>query len=262
MFGTPDRNREKGIVAVAVGAGVGLTAAALVLWRRRRERPAEEKRRAARLAKLEKEAVLLLREDAHVAGQPIDVAVVTEGIVELSGSVETEALADRAVEAVQRVPGVHTVLNRLDVARELAHLAENQRRGVRGAGETHWYGVRVGMGRRRQSPATDPARPSDRVPMVERALGANRAVEEASEPMAKIPTGVEGHSSKPAGATDRGSVQEMSHRRTGNVGERWPEEGGGAAGGVHENVQPGTELSLEESGLERELAERRGEDRG
>lgn len=259
MFGTPDRNREKGLLAVLVGAGVGLTAAAIVLWRRRR--PTEERLRAGRLKELEERALMLLREDASLAEQPIDVAAVADGIIELSGAVEADPDADRAVEVVQRVPGVHTVLNRLDLIRERAHLAENQRRGVRGAGETHWYGGRVGMGRRRQSERTDPGRPSDRVPMVERALGTDRAVENASDPMDKIPTAVQGHSSKPAGATDRGGVWGMSHRGTGNVQEAWPEGGGAPRAHPHENVKPGTELSLEESGLERKLHEG-GEDRG
>src|SRR5690606_17402363 len=64
------------------------------------------------------------------------------------------------------LPGVRTVVNRLDTGALEQQLATNRTRRSRGAPtslERQWYGVRVGTGRRRQSAETDPGRPDDTV---------------------------------------------------------------------------------------------------
>src|SRR5690606_15189965 len=64
------------------------------------------------------------------------------------------------------LPGVRTVINRLDTRALEQHLAGNRYQRARGESwtrERQWYGVRVGTGRRRQSPTTDPERPDDTV---------------------------------------------------------------------------------------------------
>ena len=97
--------------------------------------------------------------------------------------------------------------------------------------------------------------------MLERELGTDFAVEQASEPLDKIPSGVEGHTTVPAAPTDRGTVGDVSHGRLGNV-PREPIQEMNAEARIDENIKPGTELTLEESGLDTELRGRELEERG
>lgn len=216
------------------------------------------------MARLEEEVADALAADPVLGNRSIVVGALTMGIVELVGEVRDEWEADRAVRISERVPGVRTVLNRLDQGVVEDHLANTLDRldaGDASLETTHWYGMGVGMGRRRQGHDTDPDRPDERQQMVTRALGTDRVVEETSERLDKVPTGVEGHSSMPAAPTDRGTVEEASHRRLGNepvepLQELNPE------GQVLDNMKTGTDLTLEESGLERNLIDRGGADRG
>lgn len=109
-------------------------------------------------------------DDEVLAGRGIDVGAVSPGIIELSGAVFTRAEAQRAVEVAQRVPGVETVINRMDVEDERARMRP------RDAGEGEemsghaWTGQGSGMGRRRQGRETDPGRPDDSQSQRERSL--------------------------------------------------------------------------------------------
>ncbi len=256
-----NRHTEKSSVyrALGVGAAAGLSAGLALSWRMRRARAAAP----AALSRLEARVAEALEADGRLARLDIEVGALTDGIVELTGTVRDGDEADRVVGVVQRVTGVRTVLNRMDTELLEEHLAEvRERNAVRGPGEreTHWYGSRVGTGMRRQGHETDPARPDDKVPIVSRALGADRAEELTSESLDKLATGVEGHTVSPAAPSDRGTVDEASHRRLGNappepLQELHPESG------IHENVRKGTELTLEEAGLEEELIERDLKDR-
>ena len=76
----------------------------------------------------------------------------------------------------------------------------------------------------------------------------------------KVPTAVAGHSVKPAGPTDRATVDESSHRRLGNVPPE-PIQDLNPVSRVRENVKKGTELTLEEAGLEADVIERDSKDR-
>jgi hypothetical protein len=170
--------------AVAIGAGVGL-AAGLLMWNRGRIlRKRAEREEGSRLARMEDEVVDRLRADAYVSQRPIEVAALADGIIELSGTVATEWESDRAAMVAQGAAGVRTVLNRLDVSSELERL-ERARREEEGPGtartETHWYGMEVGTGMRRQGRQTDPARRDDRVDIIERELEVREVIEEASE---------------------------------------------------------------------------------
>ncbi|HEX9106411.1 MAG TPA: hypothetical protein VF832_04275, partial [Longimicrobiales bacterium] len=103
---------------------------------------------------------------------------------------------------------------------------------------------------------TDPDRRDDKQSIVARELGVNRAVEQTSELLDKIPNAVEGHASaSQSGPDDRGRMGETSHRRTGNANP-FPQDLDTATP-THENVPPGTALDLEQSGLEGELNERK-----
>jgi len=252
------RNHTRETVALAWGAGVAIAAVLAWQWRRRAGR-GRDRRLEALLARLEEDVVERLRGDERISGQPIEVAGLAQGIVELSGTVETESDAERAVALAQRSPGVRTVLNRLDVLGD-AERAQRARRQPSGPGtvraDTRWLGIGVGMGRRRQSRATDPGRRDDRQSIVTHELGVHRMVEQTSEILDKIPNAVEGQASATSSAPDdRGTIGETSHRRTGNANP-FPQQLDTATP-THENIPPGTELDLEKAGLEGELTERR-----
>ncbi len=258
-----EQEHSKQTVAVAVGAGVALAAGVLAWqWYRGGRRGIERELEGA-LAGLEEDVVELLRGDERISGQPIEVAALARGIVELSGRVETQEDSDRAMAVAQRATGVRTVLNRLDVVEDSERAAQARRR-PEGPGtpraDTRWTGLGVGMGRRRQSRETDPARRDDRVDLVQEALGVDRAVEQTSEILDKIPTATEGGASASHSAPDdRGRIGETSHRGTGNANPFPHEMNAGVP--PHENVPPGTQLDLEKAGLEGELERRNLEDK-
>lgn len=93
----------------------------------------------------------------------IDVGAISEGIVELSGSVLTRGEAMRAVAVAQGVQGVGTVVNRMDIEEERGRLHprfdDTDDEGFEMSGE--WTGHQSGMGSRRQGEDTDPARRDD-----------------------------------------------------------------------------------------------------
>jgi hypothetical protein len=156
-------------LGIAAGAAVGVFFG-LREWRRRR---VYDRAPAGHLGRLEEATVDALRSDELAGRRAIDVAAVSDGIMELSGVVEEQDEARRAVDVAQRVEGVHTVINRLSVGTVERQLIRTRRRyqtGDPSLTEPHWYGMRVGMGRRRQSASTDPDRSDDRVEQVSRVL--------------------------------------------------------------------------------------------
>ena len=174
---TGERGRQALLTVLGVSAGV---ATGLWLWRRSVERvrysPA-----GAWPPGLAQEVAASLSRDAALSRRPIDVDSIAEGVIELSGSVRTRAEAERAVGVAQGSRGVYTVVNRLVVEAEEEHRRENRRRRENGAPELHsrgHSGMGVGMGTRRQSPDTDPDRPSDKQKILERELDVGR-VEDA-----------------------------------------------------------------------------------
>lgn len=159
---SPDR-----LTPLLIGAGAAASATALawsvlrlVRARRTSHRLADE------LDALEDAAVEVLRRDSVTGACAIDVSATSPGIIELSGRVPNREAGQRAARLLHAVPGVRTVVNRLEQGMVEEQLAENRARRARGEPPTrdrHWYGVRVGTGRRRQSPLTDPQRPDDAV---------------------------------------------------------------------------------------------------
>lgn len=122
-----------------------------------------------------------LQRDPKLARRRIEVGTIAEGVVELRGEVADRAESERAMGVAQAATGVYTVVNRLRLADEEGRRDSVQRRWSDGAPdlhESHHYGMGVGMGRRRQSPSTDPDRPSDRQRMLERELDVARLSDE------------------------------------------------------------------------------------
>jgi hypothetical protein len=122
---------------------------------------------------LEKRVIRALRGKSSTRDQSVDVEALGAGVVELSGYVDTEEHAREVVELVDRVPGVHAVFNRLDVRSVETRLQKNRSRASSREG-TRWYGGSVGIGRRRQNPATDPQRRDDHTDLKLKALQPNR----------------------------------------------------------------------------------------
>ncbi len=155
--------------AIAIGAGAG-AAAALVTWGFRRW----QDRGGVALDdpdRLEERVVEALRAGEPVASRPIDVGAEGPGTIELTGAVETEEEMRAAVERVQAVEGVHTVINRLDIGEQEVRFEQTRRRREEGdpaLTEYQWEGTGVGMGRRRQASKGD--RPDDRAAMVDQSI--------------------------------------------------------------------------------------------
>jgi hypothetical protein len=183
----PDHLRTWALAAGAAATGGVLAygAARLVraIGRARAFRRPVAQPGAYELDALEDAAVALLRSDPQTGGCAIDVAAVAPGTLELSGVVPAREIGQRAARLLERLPAVRTVILRLDEDSLEAHLADNRERHARGEAawrERRWYGVRVGTGRRRQSPATDPERPDDSVDRRTRQLEVRQ--DEAAEP--------------------------------------------------------------------------------
>ncbi|MEO5509498.1 MAG: BON domain-containing protein [Longimicrobiales bacterium] len=167
-----ERNRLLG----AAGLGLAIGGAAFLLWKNRQriwgggaEYPGSE---------LEDAVVDALRNDPHAGDSAIDVSAVAPGVIELTGTAADWMAARRAVEVSQSVPGVSTVVNRLDIEALENQLARTRQRFAAGdpaLTETHWLGVGVGTGRRRHSPDTDPSQRDDSVEMRTKAI--DRAAE-------------------------------------------------------------------------------------
>lgn len=161
------RRQQDGVPVwvIAAGAAAGATAisfAVLRTLRRRRERPPL----TTGLDYLEDAAVDVLRRDPQTGACAIDVAATGPGMIELTGVVPTHEVSQRAARLLHSLPGVRTVVNRLDTGALEQQLATNRTRRARGepaTRERQWYGVRVGTGRRRQSAETDPGRNDDTI---------------------------------------------------------------------------------------------------
>lgn len=167
------KRRKRNQTALWVlGVGAGLVVAAGIMAAIR----ASRKGRMAlnrELRALEKRVLRALRANRATREQPIDVEALGAGVIQLSGYVETTELAKEVVELVDRVPGVHAVFNRMDIRTVEARLRDNQHRNA-ARGGTRWYGGNVGIGRRRQNPATDPARRDDHADLQIKAMQPNR----------------------------------------------------------------------------------------
>ena len=159
MSGNEDR-RLWALVGLAAGAAVGIW-----LWTRRRggepTAVGGETDAALRVARA-------YDNDIELAARGLGVTRISEGVIEVTGVVADRDQRQRAVAMAHNTPGVHTVVNRLVLEDEERRVAESRARN-RDRPIRH-TGMGVGMGTRRQSPDTDPDRPSDRQKLVDREL--------------------------------------------------------------------------------------------
>lgn len=158
--------------AIAVGATVGN-----IIYNKRRAGALSDDYAEADMLSLVREALGehgLYKDTVHVKQA-------ATGVVELRGEVETQEEARAIRRAVEGVEGVRTVVDRLDRAADEKRFRENQERLRQGdprLTEAQWTGKGVGMGKRRQSPDTDPSRPSDYNDILDSELGTDRELEQ------------------------------------------------------------------------------------
>ena len=113
---------------------------------------------------LEERVLEAFRNDPVLSERAIDIGAIDEGIVELTGWVNSEAEADQAVVVTRGTPGVETVVNRLAVRSEeelLQETADRYEDGDPALAEGHWEGQNIGTGRRRQGTSAELDRHAD-----------------------------------------------------------------------------------------------------
>ena len=171
--------RDESLLPIVAGTIVGLAGTAAVLWMaRKRDGRANPQLERSPLEKAVRES---LRADEVLSQRGVLVTEIGAGVVELAGMVDSADEMSAAVAAAQKCDGVTTVVNRLAVREEEDRLAETRQRfeaGDPSLTETQWYGLSVGMGRRRQSPVTDPDQRNDRARTKDRELAASRVARE------------------------------------------------------------------------------------
>ena len=113
---------------------------------------------------LEERVLEAFRNDPILSERAIDIGAVEDGIIELTGWVNSDDESHQAVVIARGVPGVETVVNRLairtdeDLFDDAAHRYED---GDPAFTERHWEGQQVGTGRRRQGNSTEIDRHAD-----------------------------------------------------------------------------------------------------
>jgi hypothetical protein len=119
---------------------------------------------------LEERVLEAFRNDPILSERAVDIGAVGEAIIELTGWVHSEDEAHHAVTVTRGVPGVDTVVNRLEVREEEARLRANADAYTSGDTETspRWEGIGIGTGRPRQGSSSEGApRHADPKPVLE-----------------------------------------------------------------------------------------------
>jgi hypothetical protein len=134
---------------------------------------------------LEQRVLEAFNNDPVLSERAVDIGSVGEGIIELSGWVNTDDEAHHAVTLARGVPGVDTVVNRLSVGDRERQLEDNARRVADGdpaLTDARWEGQGVGTGRRRQGTSQEADRHADpRVGLEDRWLNEREAIKNAAD---------------------------------------------------------------------------------
>jgi BON domain-containing protein len=131
---------------------------------------------------LEERVLEAFRNDPTLSERAIDIGAIGDGIIELTGWVHEPDEATHAVTITRGVPGVETVVNRLDVrmagAEEPIEIDDSSNAPLPGG---RWEGQQVGTGRRRQGNSSEPDRHADPKPDLEdRWLSKEKAIRDAA----------------------------------------------------------------------------------
>ena len=138
---------------------------------------------------LEERVLEAFRNDPILSERAVDIGAVGPGIIELTGFVQAESESHGAVVLTRGVPGVNTVVNRLEVRDEESRFertaAQYEAGDVPGGGM--WEGQQVGIGRPRQGTSNDLARHADPKPTLEnRWTGEQAAIRAAADDLEGI----------------------------------------------------------------------------
>lgn len=277
VFRDPDEGKfQQDLASFALGALGGLAAGVLISRATPREagfgdrlrtgartvarrlRPARLRRLAVdqeELDRLEDRVLKAFLDDSILSERGVDIGAISHGIIELSGSVGTEDEAERAVALANRIPGVRTVVNRLEVE-DLIRRAAFRRplEGSTGEGTFTHQEARVGgMGRRRQGSSTDPDRKDDSQHHREDALAAADREQWSDEGYAHTASVVSERPDVPRADRTRYSEDELDNQEPhGKHAKRTldhPPQDLNSSARVGEGLKPGTELQLERSEL-------------
>jgi hypothetical protein len=207
------------------------------------------------LAALEDRVLEAYLDDEILRERGIDIGAISRGIIELSGLVRTREEVERAVRVASLVPGVSSVLNRLDAEEENRQYDETRRRFESddvSLTEWAWTGRGSGMGRRRQSPETEPPRRDDSRWLKDRALDEadrDQWQEEglaAHQPHLTERTG-RGENRTPTRYSEDELDHQDPHRQSAGRTRGQPPGATNPQARVGEGVEPGTELRLEDA---------------
>jgi hypothetical protein len=113
---------------------------------------------------LEERVLEAFKNDPTLSERAIDIGAVEDGIIELTGSVNSEEEAHQAVVVARGTPGVATVVNRLTIRTDevlFDDAAHHYKDGDPPFTERHWDGQAVGTGRRRQGNSEEIDRHAD-----------------------------------------------------------------------------------------------------
>jgi hypothetical protein len=134
---------------------------------------------------LEERVLEAFRNDPILSERAVDIGALEDGIIELTGSVNSEEESRQANVIARGVPGVETVVNRLAIGADeqlfddAAHRYED---GDPALTERHWEGQQVGTGRRRQGNSSEIDRHADpRNVLEDRSLKEDRAFMAAAD---------------------------------------------------------------------------------
>jgi hypothetical protein len=196
-----DDSQTSGLLFLAAGAVLGLAAGLVVadrfggfsaLTSRIRERVGRHRdeeldEEDAELEDedeaLEERVLEAFRNDPILAERAVDIGAIGDGIIELTGWVHEPDEATHAVTITRGVPGVETVVNRLDVrtggeSEEQMDIDDDPGAPLPGG---RWEGQQVGTGRRRQGNSSEADRHADPKPELEdRWLSKEQALREAA----------------------------------------------------------------------------------
>lgn len=196
-----DDSQSSGLLFLAAGAVLGLAAGLVVadrfggfsaLTSRVRERigrhrdedvDEEESDVGDDDEALEERVLEAFRNDPILAERAVDIGAIGDGIIELTGWVHAADEATHAVTITRGVPGVETVVNRLDVrlgegGEQMDDIDDDPSAPIPGG---RWEGQQVGTGRRRQGNSSEADRHADPKPELEdRWLSKEQALRDAA----------------------------------------------------------------------------------
>jgi hypothetical protein len=159
---------------------------------------------------LEERVLEAFRNDPILCERAVDIGALEDGIIELTGSVNSDDESRQAMVIARGVPGVETVVNRLVIGTEeqlfdeAAHRYED---GDPAFTERHWEGQQVGTGRRRQGNSTEVDRHADpRNVLEDRSLKEDRAVMAAADDIADTAERRRSSKKSPRGGRTDGSA--------------------------------------------------------